>query len=323
MSPDSSPPMPNEPRADRRIDLADVTVTAQVRAAWDVPLSEFVVRRPASGEVWRVEMSGHVAVVYVIDRSDDTLLVAAVGDDPAYADAATLLVDADSSPLGYPAGIWATITADLPDFAADRLIGELRDVRDDVVALYRWAEQDEDHSVAPERRGRRIGSNLDPVIDYRAALRDELRAVLDAAERLRVDEVEGPTPSLGDLLRDGGLRPTQLVELLGWDLSRARNAFSGPLYLTREEAETIAAELDIAVEDVETSVLPAPPDLVREIHQPEQRVNVDRLAQRRDVSEVTARRQALEEAAATKLRGVGRGDVDWKQVLDDYFTSVL
>lgn len=328
MSQDSKLPMAE--RQPKRRSLTDVRVASAVITAWQQPLDLLVTRRPAPGEVWRLEFSGEAALALVLERTDDTLLVAAVGDDPAYADAATLLLDKDESPTGYAVGVWMSVTAHAPDFVADRLLGELSgELFDMATQLYGWVTYDLACDVPADRRGRAVTGDPDPVVDYRVLLRDDLdQTIQPAIELIRESDrttqahEEQGGQSLGDLLRQADVRPRELAKALGWPRLRAQRAYEGLVLLSGAELEVVANLVRQPANTVAAAAGEPPPALVVAVHRPKARANVHTLAEREEVPDPVARAEAIEGAVAMRTRAVGT-TTEWEQVLDDYFRGVL
>lgn len=327
MNQDSNPPMPaTDPTL--QAGLPDVRVTPEVAAAWQQPLETLASQRPKAGQVWRLEFNGAATLALVLSRDETHLLVAVVGDDPGYADHATLLVHEEESPVGYAIGIWTAVTARVPDFVADRHLGAVSsELFRLATELYGWLTAGRDCDVPESRRGRPVGDSMDPVVDYRLALREDLDRVaapaVDLAKQAEDDD-PGPAPasSLRALVQAAELPPTKLSEALGWPRERARRIYRGVVFLKAPEVQILAELLGVPPGTIESSLPAIPPSLVVAIHQPDARSHVQQLADKLDVPPLDARREALEGAADLRPRSKGPR-VDWTQVLDDYFRHVL
>lgn len=308
--------------------LPDVRVTPEVMTAWGEPLEALVSRRPRAGELWRLEFNGAATLALVLDRDESELLVAAVGDDPEYADHATLLITADESPVGYAVGVWTSVTMHVPDFVAERPLGTLLDADlGHAASLHDWLTYGRPCDVASDRRGRPVGDGHDLVVDYRLALRDEIEHVGAPAIELtrraeQDDEPEVPEPSLGSLLRAANVPTSQLAEVLGWPRERARGAYRDTVFLDEGDVGTLAELLSVSPDVIRASVPIPPPALVVAVHRPSARALVQELSDQRGVPAVAARRAATEGALALQPRATGPR-VDWDQVLADYFHGVL
>lgn len=134
---------------------------------------------PAPGQLWRIQAGGTALPVLVVEMFDDdeAMSVVVAGEDPEYADAATVVVDEADSTLGFGYGIWVSVEHVVPGIVADRCLGP--------VTRHVWHDADTSRRALRDRfelsgSGSRISSPLDPRIAYRAELERHLLDVVAA-----------------------------------------------------------------------------------------------------------------------------------------------
>lgn len=154
---------------------ASVCADDKGSAAWPSPGRTGIL----PGQVWRLERCGVACWAVVVGVDDDGVAVVPVGRALRMADAATVLVPADASPLGQPLAAWVALEARVPLTVFDRPLGELH-AFGDVAAVRRWIRAGVPHRLAPTRLGAPITTDADPRVTYRAQLRTLLMTLVAA-----------------------------------------------------------------------------------------------------------------------------------------------
>ncbi|KMO66940.1 hypothetical protein [Mycolicibacterium chlorophenolicum] len=244
-------------------------------------------------------------VILLVVSVDDTSARAhavPVSLEAGVEDRATVIVEADASPLYGPIAIWPDAAAEIPFGVLDTIIASIPRPLLEIITgttTNRGAEEG-------LRRGK-----FDPPLGSGAAMAiDELFdafEVLQAAPGLYIStsvksvaQLDIPLPTIMTTLR-----VTQ---------ARAMAIRIGKEPLTRDEAQQLAAAADLAVDDVLAAVAPLPKDLARELQEPRWRPHIRQRAV--DGDEGAARTQLGYEAYQLAARETGQGRQQWRQRLE-------
>jgi hypothetical protein len=216
-----------------------------------------------------------------------------------------LNVPADTSPLGVATTIWLDLAQAIAMRTLDRCTGQLTAENTDVSAAVRALGQP----------GHAVVSAAQPAAEYRARLAD----CMDSLAAVSVD-IPG-TGELPALLRSLGVSFDRLVEL-GLESPRALAVTRGMAAVSEQEAEALAPDMHLAVDDV-LAANPAPPaEIVTWIDRPRRRHQVESLARQHGIGTEEARLRAVYDVYALAAREPG-GSVDWNARLDRYFELSL
>ena len=327
---------------------ARTSVAAAVGAAFDAPYDPDR-PDPQPGQVWRLEWDGRVELAALVAVTSDTVKVVPVGDDPEFADAATVAVGDGDSPLGYSFGVWVALEQALPRVVLDVPLGALPTWAAELVVAVRRSLRTSAPLPADARLGAPLpdGAGLEhPVVAYRHQLQQRLSALADvwelfdapdptpsrqlaaAAETAppfyRLERASGQqrrrsnTPGLWQVLAERGLADRAADEL---SLGREErvSASRGRLPLTPGEVSTVAALLGLSADEVAAMVPRVDPPLLVALHQPRRRSQVARKAADLGVSDTEARRKVVRDVVAAPRRQRAGGETDWDAVLDAYF----
>ena len=295
-------------------DLPEHGLDAQVLEA----LNDVPARRPEPGQVWRLEFDGAAVPVAVVEVlvGEQEMAVAPVGEDPAYADAASVIVDALDGPLGFEFGIWTAVEHVVPLFTADRLLGTLPDDAWSQVQRCRRSLRD---GAQLEGAGAPLTSDLDPRLDYRASLEADLLALSVAAW-----EVLQPEPlamSFREVLDELGIGRQQLREL-GFSNHELGALAEERLILNDQELARIAEQAEVSIQQLQRSAPRAPRDLVIELHTPQRRRQLLEVGQRHDHGPSQERREAVRGVVmAGKRTADADAEPDWSDALDKWFAQ--
>ncbi|HVW80737.1 MAG TPA: hypothetical protein VHB69_07350 [Mycobacteriales bacterium] len=255
---------------------------------------------PQPGQLWRARWEETSELVAVLRVTTDAVEAAPVTLDVEYADNDAAVVPAGESPLGVDTVTWIGLRRVLPMTVLDRFLGE-------------WPVKS-----LMAGTGSVIVNPADPRAEYRAYLEDELDLL--AAARW------APTGAgtLAEELRAAGIDPQRLVALLDLAPQEALALLRGRLPVTAEQAETLAPALNRTVEQI-LAANPAPPaEIVSLLDRPRRRPQVQALARRRGMSEVTARQTAAFGVWRLAARQVGdRTEPAWDARLERYFHVTL
>lgn len=303
---------------------------------------------PRPGQLWRLEWDGTVALGVLTSVTDGMVDVAPVGDDPDFADPATV-VCAEPSPVGYPIGVWVGLERAVPQVVLDLPIAALRPEELDLVLDVR-------HRL---RTGRPLPSDdalgpplvdsadmTDPRIAYRLDLEEPLTQLAevfvlvetvempvhdDAADRrgfglslIAADEATSkpPTPQTAgtvEQLFEGGEVPAAVREALTLSRQEYISLVRGDLPLTGGEVETLASLLQRPATEIASLLPVADPDLLVCLHELPGRRDVERKAATEGTTHAEARRAVVRDVAGARRRQRSAGRTDWRKILDDYF----
>ena len=327
---------------------ARTSVAAAVGAAFDAPYDPDR-PDPERGQVWRLEWDGRVEVVALVGVAADAVDVVPVGDDPEFADPATVVVAQAESPLGYALGVWVALEQSVPRVVLDLPLGTLPTWAADLVSAVRRSVRASLPLPADARLGAPLpeGAGLEhPVVAYRHELQQRLSALTDL---WRLLDAPGPSPApqppaaetappFYRLERTGGqergrstasgrlwqvLSERGLAERAADELSLGReervSAARGRLPLTPGEVSRVAELLGVPADEVAAMVPPVDPGLLVALHQPRRRSQVARKAAGLGVSDTEARRTVVRDVVAAPRRQRAGRETDWDAVLDAYF----
>lgn len=270
---------------------------------------------PAAGQLWRLEFDGIAAPAVIADADDDVLVVWAVGEDPTFADPATVVLD--PSLLGMDIGVWTTLEFEVPRLTTERHLAELDDKTFARLLDVRARLAANEVSAGD---GAGFTSELDVRLPYREELARPLHALSDLTRQLAGDNGAAATGSLRSLLDTSGLNPARLREL-GFDSVERQALRDDQLYLTDDDIDRIAVAAKQPGEYV-AALAPTPPlVLVAALHRPQRRRQVAEVATREGIAERTERRHAVRTIWTTDRRTTGSGEPDWEAAIDDYFAA--
>lgn len=306
--------------------LPQTTVPEPIRAAFDFGYAFDAV--PQAHQLWRLEFEGTVGIVYVysVDPDSRTARAFPVGEDPEMADAATVAAMATETPLGLPLGIWVALERSIPLVVFDRPLGmdaTAPDLRTAVEVVRRSLRSGEPPGLPSARVGSPIFSELDPRVEYRSHLAEQLDRLADVAELLSAETCDTDEPSLAWLLRETNLTPADLMAPLRIGPAEATCLFRDTFPLRPREVTVIADLAGVPAEQVRDAAPRPRASLRLKLHEPHRRLQIRRRAEARKVSEVDARWVALRSvmAAAMRTSAQGRRDPDWDTLLDDFFAT--
>ncbi len=247
-------------------------------------------------------------------ESSVNLLVVSVDDSRALAhavpvsletgveDRATVIVEADTSPLYGPIAIWPDAAAEIPFGVLDTIIASIpRSLLEIITGA----------TTNPgTKEGLRRGK-FDPPLGSGAAMAiDEL---FDAFEALQAAPGLRISASVKSAVQLDIPLPT-IMTTLHVTQARAMAIRIGKEPLTRDEARQLAAATGLAVDDVLAAVAPLPKDLARELQEPRWRPHIRQRAV--DGDEDAARTQLGYEAYQLAARETGQGRQQWRQRLE-------
>lgn len=248
---------------------------------------------------------GESTVVLLVLSVDDTSARAhavPVSLEAGVEDKATVIVEADASPLYGPIAIWPDAAAEIPFGVLDTIIASIPRPLLEII------------TGATTNRGAEEGlrrGNSDPPLGSGAAMAiDELFdafEVLQAAPGLHISTSVKSVAQLDIPL------PT-IMTTLHVTQARAMAICIGKEPLTRDEAQQLAAAAGLAVDDVLAAVAPLPKDLARELQEPRWRPHIRQRAV--DGDEDAARTQLGYEAYQLAARETGQGRQQWRQRLE-------
>lgn len=304
---------------------------------------------PEPGQVWRLEWDGRVELAALVAVTADNVTVVPVGDDPEFADPATVVLDAGDSPLGYSLGLWVALEQVLPRVVLDLPLGALPAWATDLVAGVRRSIR----GSSPLPVDRRLGAPLPrgagfehPVLAYRHEVQQRLTALAEVWSLFDAPEPAPPrrvaaaaeAPPFYRLERAGGQQPgaaagagalwrilterglaDRAAEVLSLSRQERVSASRGRLPLTPEEVSKVASLLGAPTEEVAAMVTQVDPRLLVVLHEPRRRAQVARKAVELGVSGTEARRKVVREVVGAPRRERAGGETDWNAVLDAYF----
>lgn len=258
----------------------------------------------AAGQLRQAYWREATAILLVVSVDDSRARAHAVPVtlETGVEDKATVVVEAEASPLYGPIAIWPEAAAEIPFAVLDTMIASIpRPLLESITGT-----TSDRHTVQGLRRG-----DADPPLGSGAAIAiDELFdafEILQEAPGLRsknsvksVAQLEIPLP--------------MIVDALQVPQARAMAIRIGKEPLTREEAEQLAAAADLAVGDVLTALAPLPDDLARELQEPRWRIHIRRRAVGGD--EDAARTRLGYDAYQLAARETGQGQQQWRQRLE-------
>lgn len=283
---------------------------------------------PRPGELWRLEWSGEVALVFVyaVDQTRERAKVMPIAEEVAYADAATVVVKGEASPLDLPLAVWVALERVVPLIVFDRPLGSLDTVAGDVHAVRTSLRTGKSPDLPADRRGAVMRSDLDPRITYRHALSaplDALSAVQDLLREHEAAAAEQVDAKLSELLRRAEVGPSTLAEALGWAKPQTQALYRDTRPLARAEVDAIAALLGRDPAEIAAAAPAVPVALLFKVHTPQRRHDAHRWAEAHDTTDVDARWRATASAmSAMKRTPTGQtGEPDWDQLLDDFFAG--
>jgi len=231
----------------------------------------------AAGDLWLLSWDGVGAGLGAISaRMPGYVLVwpVTLPSEPSHSPALML----ETSPLGVPVSIWPTRETGVGDAVLHRRLGHLLAPRL-MVAIEDALDEDENPPLPFAH----------PASDP-AQQRVQDEEMIDRWEAICLTQWPAPTATDPRLDREAasshGLTPTRLSELLKVDASEAVALQLGEVSLAPGQAETIAADLGVAVTDLLT---PTRATATAVLLDPAWKDHVLRLAAHRDISEASAR----------------------------------
>lgn len=273
---------------------------------------------PQPGQLWRLEFDGTAVPVVVVEvfDADQEMAVAPLGEDPGYADAATVIVSDADSPLGLGFGLWTAVEHQVPLFAADRFIGYLHTEAWAQVERYRRALRDgEELSGA----GAPLSSEIDPRLDYRAALERDVLELAQAA--WAVVNQEPPPVAFREVLSEYGLGRRELREI-GFTNHELGALAEDRLVLSDKELSLIAHRVGMGVQELRRAAPRAPRDLMIELHTRPRRHQLLETGLKHGHGPAQERREAIRGVvmAGKRTRDAG-AELDWSDALDKWFAQ--
>lgn len=270
---------------------------------------------PVPGELWRLEFNGTAAPAVIAEVGTDTLIVWAVGEDPAFADPATVVNGPNL--LGMSFGVWTTLEFEVPGLTSERHLGSLDAELFERLQKVRTRIATGEH---PGGDGASFTGDLDARLAYRDELAGPFRELADVARQLKTERETAPASSLRALLDEADLGPAHLREL-GFDSEERRALSQDRLILTDEEVARIALAAQAPATYVAAQAPSAPIALVAALHYPNRRRQLADVAVREGVAEHSERRRAVRTILATSQRTAGQGEPDWETAIDHYFAG--
>lgn len=288
--------------------LAAAALPAEVVAAWNEESPA-----PAAGQLWRARWENFAEMVLLVSVDDSTLLAVPVTVDVDFADEQTVVVPADGTTVGVPLAVWTGLRRELPLFVLDRTLGSLQEPWSRSTDLLSTASQDREGSIGP-----RVVTAADHRQEYRARLTDTFDALASARW---VPQGAGNLPGL---LREAGLAPAVLAEVLGVGPQDALALRRGTMPVTPDQAAVLASRLNLEAADVLAANPQPPADLVTRLDQPRRRRQLASLAAQNRTDERTARLNAAYGTLQLAARQTGGPAAPaWDARLDRYFEATL
>lgn len=249
---------------------------------------------------------GHCEATVLVNSVDDTTAevnVNPISLEPGVADAHTVVLDGDASPIRGPIAIWPNINATLSFIVLHDAITELPE---ETLRRVRAAEAQDSarhgHGDSPQFGGTPLpGSGAALAIDELLDSIDELAAV-----RPRRENTVNAQPTAKFPL---GL--SALMTTLGIPQAAAMTVIKGHRALTSAQAEAVARVAEVPVADVLAAAYPLPDELARELMEPRWRSVIRSRAAGGDEAE--AREELGRSAFALAARGKGSGRELWRQ----------
>ncbi|HUF85128.1 MAG TPA: hypothetical protein VMQ81_11110, partial [Acidimicrobiia bacterium] len=149
---------------------------------------------PRPGQLWRLEWEGTVALGVLTSVTERMVDVAPVGDDPEFADPATVIC-AEPSPVGYPIGIWVGLERAVPRVVLDLPIAALQPAKLGLVLDVRHRLRTGRPLPSDDALGAPLVDSADmtdPRIAYRLELEEPLTRLAEVFAL--VEPVEMPVP---------------------------------------------------------------------------------------------------------------------------------
>lgn len=265
---------------------------------------------PAPGQIWRARWGEVAEAILLLVVRENAVETVPVTFDDEEADAGAVLLPEDASSLGTDVVIWLDIRNVLPTRVLERCLGSL-----DPTVSSQWQV---DAAVGGLLRGEAVVYASDPRREVRAELEDRLEELSHA------EWVGAGSGDLGVILAGHGLNPSGLAGRLDVSVPRAMSILRGQAAVTEEEAERLADVTGRSASGLLARNPVPPAGIVLLLDQPSRRFQVLKLAAKRGISEVEARRRAAFGTWALAARQTGESRVpDWSSRLDRYFEVVL
>lgn len=245
------------------------------------------------------------ATVLVVDVDDvrAEVIVNPVSLEPGVADANTVILEGELSPMRGGVAIWPNISATMSFVVLYDLVAELPD---DILATL--LTRDEQSSKRLRHGGSpRFGSTPLPGSGAERAI-DEL---FDSIDELASVRPHRPSTPEAQKQTKFPLGLTALIETLEITQATAMAVIKGQRTLSSDQAEAVARVAGVSIEDVLAAARPLPDDLVRELMEPRWRSTIRGLARSGD--EDGAREELGRRAFALAARGKGSGRELWRQ----------
>lgn len=260
---------------------------------------------PTAGQLWRGRWEGSACLLLLIDVQDSVILAAPVTLNADDADDQSVVAPAELLAVQMAATIWLGLAHEIPMRVLDRPIGS---------ATSPPAEGTRVEQLESLPRGRRVHTPADPRALVRARLLDTVETF---AEATWVPSHQGGLPAL---LEDVDF--TALAGVLG-SPAAALAVKRGKQPLTAAQAQQLAALVNRDPGDLLAGNPALPDELVAVFDRPQVRGDVVRLAQRRGITELQARRDAAYGVLAMAARQSRGLPPDWGGRTRQYFAAQL
>lgn len=258
------------------------------------------------GQVREAIWGGCEATVLVVGVDDAAaeVTVNPVSLEPGVADASTVVLDGEDSPLRGCVAIWPNVTATMSFIVLHDVIAELPE---DVIQRVRRGPHTPRAASLWHGDSPRFGDTPLPGSGAAIAI-EELRDSIDEIASVRPQRTR--TARTQQTMKFPLSLPV-LMETLGITQAVAMAVIKGQRALTFDQAEAVARVADVPVGDVLAAARPLPDDLERELMEPRWRSVIRSRAAAGDEGE--AREELGRSAFALAARGKGSGRELWRQ----------
>ncbi|WP_248962016.1 hypothetical protein [Sphaerisporangium perillae] len=242
---------------------------------------------------------------------NDAVVAMPIMLDDRHADARTLILAPDQTSPAVTLAVWTDLARRIPLCVLDRQVGTV------TVDVSRSGWE-----AAAIAGGARWGSDpvsaTDPRHDVRAGLDDAVHEFAEAAW------APTGTGELARLLASAAVSPQKLVEVLSVTPQRALALRRGQVPVSDVEATALAPMLGISEQAVLEANASPPAALVVQMSRPRRRAQVVRLAQKRAITEHSARLAATYGVNSQAARQTGQSrEPEWDERIDRYFQVSL
>jgi len=290
-------------------------MTNEVEDRWAALAAQFAPRTPIrahdgyddvrAGQLREAIWNQREATVLIVDVDDARaeVIVNPVSLEPGVADANTVLLEGELSPLRGGVAIWPNINATMSFVVLDDVVAELpNDTLSTLPARDTQGARRLRHGESP-----RFGSMPLPGSGAERAINE----LFDSIDELASVRPHRPSTSEAQKQTKFPLGLAALIDTLGITQAAAMAVIKGQRALSSDQAEAVARVANVPIEDVLAAAQPLPDDLVRELMEPRWRSTIRNLAHAGDEDE--AREELGRRAFALAARGKGSGRELWRQ----------